>query len=174
MQHKRIAIAAGAVIGSLFLATAAGAANFGLLRSGSDDPVPAVGNLDAGTGGTLAQASTSTSLDDGATTTLGSLSSVPTSVDDSLPDTTTPVTIDDDDGDRGHDDDGRGGTVTTAGSTNPQPSPTNPGTTVTTVDDDDRSGSNPGSDDDADDDRSGSNRGSEDDSSSGHGSDDDD
>ena len=62
MDRKRLLVTAGIVVGTLSLATAAGAANLGLLRSGSDDPAPAIGNLDAGNGGTLARA-TSTSDD---------------------------------------------------------------------------------------------------------------
>ncbi len=48
MDRKRIAVIAGTITGTLALATAAGAANFGLLRAADEDPAPSVGNLDAG------------------------------------------------------------------------------------------------------------------------------
>jgi hypothetical protein len=59
MDRKRIAVIAGTIAGTLALASAAGAANFGLLRAADEDPAPSVGNLDAGNGSSSSSASPS-------------------------------------------------------------------------------------------------------------------
>ena len=79
MDRKRIAVIAGTITGTLALASAAGAANFGLLRAADEDPAPSVGNLDAGNSSSSSSSDSVPSSIAVGNTTVSSVSSVPSS-----------------------------------------------------------------------------------------------